>query len=156
MKRTLFAVAAVMATLSSANAQNTSATATFATVRLSSGFTSDPYTVGVTAGGETNASGLGGGCVGQIATPPDIELNYSAGTILPLYISVSSDADTSLVINMPNGNWVCDDDSGDGLDPAVYFDPPQSGVYDIWIGVVGGGNYQSATVYISELGPYGQ
>jgi len=47
---------------------------------------------------------------------------------------VFSESDTTLVINTPSGQWVCNDDY-DLLNPGVSFHNPESGRYDIWIGV---------------------
>jgi S1-C subfamily serine protease len=56
-------------------------------------------------------------------------------------------------VNTPNGEWICDDDSGGNFDPLVQFDDPQSGVYDIWVGVFDEENSNpNATLYLSELG----
>ena len=60
-----------------------------------------------------------------------------------------SSVDTTLIINGPDGNWSCDDDSyGDG-DAQVRFDKPRSGTYDIWIGTFGGGT-ANASLLITE------
>ena len=61
-----------------------------------------------------------------------------------------SNSDPTLVINTPDGQWACDDDSGGDADPAFKFDDPQSGVYDIWIGVYGEAATAEATLTISE------
>jgi hypothetical protein len=39
-----------------------------------------------------------------------------------------------LLVLDPAGNWVCDDDSGDVLNPAISFDNPVSGDYVVWVG----------------------
>jgi hypothetical protein len=133
-------------------AADPTADATYGDVSLITGFEPDPYSVSVLAGGSVDASELGGACVGQIATPPDLQVDYDSGT-LPLYIFASSDEDTSLVVNTPNGEWICDDDSGGNFDPLVQFDDPQSGVYDIWVGVFDEENSNpNAMLYLSELG----
>lgn len=117
-------------------AQDASQTANFGEVRLSAGFTPDPHTVSMVAGGGIDASRLGNGCVGKISSAPDYQVTYSAGG-LPLVFRTRSGEDTTLVINGPNGSWRCDDDSyGDG-DAEVRFNNPQSGVYDIWVGTYG-------------------
>lgn len=119
-----------------AAAQDPGLTANFGERRLSVGFTPDPYSVDVVAGGSIDASRLGGSCVGKISSAPDFQLTYSAGS-LPLVFRTRSGEDTTLVINAPNGRWYCDDDSyGDG-DALVRFNAPQSGVYDVWIGTYG-------------------
>ncbi len=132
-------------------AQDVSADPTYETVRLNGGFTPDPYTIPIMSGGQTNARDLGGECRGYIATRPDARLYFTPGS-LPLYISATSDADTTLVINGPDGRWYCDDDSGDGLNPAWGFENPQSGQYDIWVGTYGAAENHSAEIQISELG----
>ncbi|WP_420478994.1 peptidase [Brevundimonas sp. FT23028] len=142
------ATAALLLVAPAAHAQDTSAPATFGSVRLSSGFTPDPHSVSLTAGGTIDASTIGSPCTGSIARAPDYELTYSAGS-LPLYISATASSDTTLVVNGPDGRWYCDDDTN-GNNPLVTFNNPRSGTYDIWVGVYGGGT-AAATLSISEL-----
>jgi serine protease Do/protease YdgD len=134
-------------------AQNFNRAPSFGTVSLSANFAPDPYVVNVTAGGQVPAERLGGSsCVGSIADAPDVRLNYRAGGGLPLYISATSRADVTLVINLPNGRWVCNDDFR-GTDPGVVFSSPQSGQYDIWIGHYDRGSRVPAQLRISEVAP---
>lgn len=135
-------------------AQNINLQATFESVKLSGGFTPDPMTYDVVSGGSIDASKLDGGCTGYIADAPDFQLTFESG-ILELWISVISAADTTLVINTPTGDWICDDDSGGDLDPSIHFPNSPSGVYDVWIGTYDSTNTHDATLYISELGAYG-
>ena len=130
-------------------AQNINADPNFTTVSLSGGFTPDPYVTSVVSGGGIDASNLGNGCGGSISNAPDVRLNFSAGS-LPLIISANSANDTTLVVNAPDGQWYCDDDSGNGLNPSVRFNKVQSGRYEIWLGTYGSGNH-SATLSISEI-----
>lgn len=126
----------------------------FGSVDLTSGFTPDPHTMNISAGGGFDASGLGAeNCIGWIATAPDYRVNWTAGSgSLPLVFSVQSDADTTLVINDAQGNWVCDDDGGNnGLNPAITFAHPASGQYDIWVGTFSDGDLQKSTLNVSEL-----
>ena len=143
------ATAALLLVAPAAQAQDTSATATYGSVRLNSGFTPDPHEVGLTAGGSIDATTIGSPCRGSIARAPDYELTYSAGS-LPLYIYATADSDTTLVVNGPDGQWYCDDDSNGGTNPQVTFNTPSSGTYDIWVGTYGGGT-ASATLHITEL-----
>lgn len=129
-------------------AQDSSLRAITGEVRLNSGFTPDPMRVNVVAGGSIDASRLGGACRGRISNAPDYQVTYTAGR-LPLVFRTLSSADTTLVINAPNGSWYCDDDGyGDG-DAQVRFNKPQSGVYDIWVGRYDGGT-ASASLLITE------
>jgi hypothetical protein len=147
--RTLCIAAAVVSALVAgvAAAQDPSATATSGGSRQRAGFTPDPITVSIYSGGGIDASNaIGGSCVGMIASAPDYEFTYTAGSY-PLTFAVNSRSDTSLIINAPDGRWYCNDDS-DGLNPVLRWGSPQSGSYDIWIGAVGEAG--SSTLYITE------
>jgi hypothetical protein len=127
----------------------------YGVVELVSGFTPDPHTMEIAAGGEIDAGGVLGeaGCLGWIARAPDYRLNWTAGSgELPLIFSVASESDTTLVINDAQGNWICDDDGGnEGLNPAITITAPVSGQYDIWVGTYMQGELQPSTLHISEL-----
>ena len=140
--------AALLAVAGTASAQNAGLKANFGEISLSAGFTPDPYRVSVTAGGSIDGARLPGSCTGSISDAPDFEVTYSSGS-LPLVFRTVSTSDTTLIINGPNGDWSCDDDSyGDG-DAEVRFNKPASGTYDVWIGTFGGGT-ASATLLITE------
>lgn len=153
MLRTFAAVAALAAFGgAAAMAQNYSANPTYGSIQLNSGFTPDPYNVNLQSGGSINAANsIGGSCRGYIANAPDYRVQYRAGSY-PLIISVNSSADTTLVINGPDGNWYCDDDGGNqGMNPSVRFNAPASGQYDIWVGTYGSGQLYNSTLSISEV-----
>ena len=134
-----------------ATAQNINANPSYETVQLQTGFTPDPYYVRLESGGNLDASGLGSPCVGYIADAPDVRLVFDAGR-LPLVISALSDSDTTLVINAPDGRWYCNDDGGNnGLNPAITFQTPMDGRYEIWVGTYGSASLASARLSISEL-----
>lgn len=149
VRTTLAAVAALLLAVPGAHAQDTTATATYGSVRLSSGFTPDPHRVDLTAGGTIDASRLGGACDGSIARAPDYEVTYTAGS-LPLYFYVNAGSDTTLVVNGPDGLWYCDDDSNGGRNPQVTYNTPMSGTYDVWVGTFSGGT-TPATLFVTEL-----
>lgn len=132
---------------SAAAAQDMSATATYGEISRSAGFTPDPITVDIYSGGGIDAyDAIGGECVGMIADAPDFEFTYEAGG-WPLTFGVDGEYDTSLIINAPDGQWYCVDDS-DGLNPILRWGSPLSGTYDIWVGAVGqSGN---SRLYITE------
>jgi len=131
-------------------AQDTSADPNYGTLRLSAGFQPDPKVVSLTAGGGISASSASSSCSGYIANAPDVRLYYTSGAY-PLIISVDSAADTTLVVNAPNGSWYCDDDSGNGSNPSLRFGSPQSGRYEIWVGTYSNSGYASANLSISEI-----
>jgi hypothetical protein len=138
-----------------ASAQNINGRPNFGTVNLRSGFTPDPRVVPVVSGGQINASRVRGSgtCRGFISAAPDVRLVYSASGNYPLIISVASNADTTLVINTPDGRWLCDDDGGEnGLNPSIRLQRPRSGRYEIWVGSYRAGQNSRARVHISEVG----
>lgn len=151
MNRTIAAAAAAFGLMlagASANAQDAGLTANFGEITLTAGFTPDPYRVSVTAGGDIDGARLPRACTGMISDAPDFEVTYDAGS-LPLVFRTISTSDTTLIVNGPNGDWSCDDDSyGDG-DAEVRFSKPADGTYDVWIGTFGGGT-ASATLLITE------
>lgn len=151
-KIAIAALCAAAAAAAPATAQNVNGRPNYGEVTLRSGFTPDPYVVNVQAGGNLDAARqVDSSCRGSITNAPDYRLSFDAGN-LPLIISVASSADTTLVINAPNGRFYCDDDGGDGLNPSIRFDAPQSGRYEIWVGTFSPGSTQPAQLTISELG----
>lgn len=136
-----------------AQAPDWTADPSYGSHHLAAGFTPDPWVQSLQAGGSTEVNGkLGPNCTGFImASAPDIDLHYTAGS-MPLYITAESNADTTLVINAPDGRWYCNDDFI-GLNPLVMFQNPTSGMYNIWVGVHGNDEMQPATLKITELNP---
>lgn len=140
---------ALTAAASAASAQNMSASATYGEISRNAGFTPDPITVDLTSGGPIDASrAVSSGCAGFISDAPDFEFSYSAGS-WPLSFIVTAGHDTTLVVNGPDGEWYCDDDS-DGNNPILSWSNPPSGTYDIWVGSYARGGGGSATLYITE------
>ncbi len=107
---------------------------TYGTVNLRAGFMPDPFVRNVVAGGP-NLTTLGG-VRAHVANAPDFRVNYTAGKYALTFYATSS-ADTTLLINLPNGEWIADDDSGGNLNPMIRLANPPSGQYDIWVGTVG-------------------
>lgn len=153
LSKILAVSAAVLAvTAGTVVAQNYNRRPTFGTVNLVTNFQPDPYMVPVTAGGNIPAERIGGpGCVGSIADPPDFRLNYTAGRF-PLYLAATSRSDITLVVNLPNGRWVCNDDFK-GTDPGIVLNNPMSGQYDIWVGHYNRGSGVPTQLIISEVPP---
>jgi len=129
----------------------------YGSVTLAAGFPDDPHTVNVSAGGPVRVSDHIDGCWGNASAAPDYSVYYTAGASFPLYFSAVSNTDTTLIVNDPNGNWECDDDSGEGLNPQVVFNNPASGRYDVWVATFSdAGDFPSATLAVSELGLTGR
>jgi hypothetical protein len=115
---------------------------------LSAGFDYDPLQRRFRGGGPNNAARLPGACTANVGTAPDFRVTCAAGGAPLIFRSVST-VDTTLVINGPDGRWYCDEDSFGDLDAEVRFNRPQSGAYDIWIGVVGR-NEADAMLVVTE------
>ena len=99
---------------------------------LTAGFTPDPFTTVLAAGGHIDASSVDPTCYGNIAANPDFVLSYTSGD-WPLRVFVTSDADTTLLVRMPSGEVMCNDDF-DGLNPSIALPTPSSGQYEVFIG----------------------
>jgi hypothetical protein len=153
MKIWTLALGAAAIAAAPAAAQDVTANPHYGSITLDSGFIPDPQNVDLQAGGTNDARSLGGDCRGYVATAPDYNLYYTAGTF-PLYFSATSDRDTVIVVNDPQGNWLCNDDDGVGaFNPGIEIARPSSGLYNVWVGVYGGsGEYAPARLHISELG----
>jgi len=133
-------------------------TPNFGSVTLKAGFTPDPFTKSVVAGGGIKTEL--GGVKATVARAPDFKLYYTAevrpdGSLpYPLRIYVESKRDTTLLINLPDGTWVANDDGGGNSNPLLRFGRPQSGRYDIWVGTFGHGEsaagIRQAILRISE------
>lgn len=123
-------------------------------VSLSGGFTPDPFTIDVIAGGPNQASNLNSSCSGYVSANPSYRLNFSPDS-LGLGIYTLSDIDTTIAIQAPNGTWYCNDDNSNlenGLNSGYYFASPASGDYDIYVGAFSESSVgQSATLAITEF-----
>lgn len=156
MNRKLALVAAAAAVVSTAalaqTVPNIGLDPTFGAVTLTAGFLPDPHVVDIVAGGpiDATAANLAEGCNGFIAEAPDFRLDYATAPNVPLHIFVTAEADTTLVINQPDGTWICNDDTN-GLNPLVSFAAPQAGVYDIYIGTYGEPTNPAGVLSISEV-----
>jgi hypothetical protein len=106
----------------------------FGSVKLTSGFVPDPFRNNkIVAGG--NLEVRINNVKMKITRAPDFQLFWTAGDgALPLSFYVQSKVDTTLLIHMPIGGYVADDDSGGNLNPLITLKNPPSGRYDIWVG----------------------
>lgn len=123
------------------------------TLNLSAGFSGDPRTVEVTAGGEVAADrGTSPMCRGHVTEAPDLWVNYGGSDTFDLYLSMEADSDTTLLVQTPDGQWLCDDDTAGDLNPGLRIETPAAGRYAVWAGRFSPGPQVPATVYVSELG----
>ena len=123
------------------------------TIALTTDFQPDPQSFEMEAGGENFAGAINPECAGFIAEVPDYDLEFRAGQY-PLFISATSQADTTLVILTPSGQVVCSDDfdANQHHHPAISFDRPESGKYSIWVGTFDfDTGFAPAMLHISEI-----
>ncbi len=131
------------------SAQNVGADPTYGSAHLSAGFMPDPHITKLTAGGTISVS-RGSCSYGRVADAPDVDLYFEGATGGTVYIYVRSSADVTLLVNLPSGDWVCDDDGYTGTNPVVVVPKAASGLYDIWVGTYGD-DTAPAELFISEL-----
>jgi len=109
------------------------------------------HSVSLTAGGSIDVD-VGSCSYGYVADAPDVDLRYTTSGGSTLYVYVRADEDTTLLINTPNGSWVCDDDTLGSSNPVVVIPRAADGLYNIWVGTYGSTTTR-ATLYISEQDP---
>jgi protease YdgD len=165
MPRALLSALPVMATVlvlttpPQAVAQDYTMTPTFGVISLSSNFLPDPNWISLLAGGGNYGTYTdavtGTRCAGYFASAPDLRVHFATGENFPLSFYVDAREDTVLLVNTPDGVWHCNDDS-QGLNPALTFENPLEGQYDIWVGTYAETNaeYPPATLSVTELAPF--
>ena len=123
-------------------------------VELEAGFVPDPHSQEMLVGGPVDASYLGGDCVGFATSAPDYSVRYSADdrSLLRFYFDPNTAGDATMIVNDPDGDWLCNDDWGPGtLDPGIDVTDPEGGRYDIWVGVLAEGTTLDGILYVTEL-----
>ena len=126
---------------------------TYGSLHLDPGFLPDPETVSVDIGGSDDMSVDGPGCAGVINNAsPDVNVVYGeGGDLLSFY--VESSADATLLVSLPNGDWLCNDDY-DGTNPGIVISDPEEGLYNVWVGAFSeDGSGSGGTLYVSESEP---
>ena len=120
----------------------------FGTITLATGFNPDPHVANGTSGGQRAASTMMGGCQGWISQTPDHILNLTTPFRF-LRIFTESTSDTTLVVQTPTGQVLCNDDTFD-RNPAVQqaFTP---GTYKVWVGSYQQGENSSYQLKLTEL-----
>ncbi len=127
------------------------ANANYGEANLSAGFSPDPYSVGMTTGGNVDVSYLGSACSGFATAHPDLRINFGGGgsSLMRIYF-VGSNGDPAMVVNDPYGNFYCVDDSFGTVNPTIDFNNPAGGSYDVWIASYAANTTISGTLYITE------
>ena len=112
---------------------------TRATVNLTAGFILDPYLLPVIGAGDVAAGDLLEGCNGFVGAAPNVVVNWS-GEAERLSFFGYSDSDPVLVVQLPDGSFVCNDDAGlNTVDPLLVVEDPAEGAYQIHFGTARAG-----------------
>ncbi|MCY3779603.1 MAG: hypothetical protein OXG78_04775 [Chloroflexi bacterium] len=120
---------------------------------LAPGVLTSPFTLDVVSGGDVAVKplALADNCLGYAASDPDVLVELAAGFDRITFL-VASAEDTTLIANLPNGSWSCNDDTN-GLNPALVYHKATPGRYQIWIGSYAPDTFDEAVLYITEAGP---
>ena len=106
----------------------------------------DPHIVSGTSGGPLQASQIAGAhCRGFITQQPD-HIFVAQGGYSMLKIMAASTQDTTLIVRTPSGQFICDDDGGEGTNPLIQ-GQFGAGTYQIWVG-----SYRRGTNHPYNLG----
>jgi hypothetical protein len=109
------------------------------------------HSVSLTAGGSIDVD-VGSCGYGYVADAPDVDLRFTTSGASTLYVYARASEDTTLLINLPNGEWICDDDGLGDSNPVLVLPRAADGLYNIWVGTYGDST-APATLYISEQDP---
>ena len=94
----------------------------------------DPYLLPVIGKSEKAAADLQEGCNGYVSATPNVVVNW-AGATDQLSFFIYGDADAALVIQGPDGSFLCNDDAGlNTTDPLVKIANPAPGSYKVFVG----------------------
>lgn len=104
----------------------------FGQAAIRQGMRPDPLVVTGSSGGPILASQVHGGCRGYISPAPSHRFVAQSG-FTQLRFVVNAAHDTTLVVQMPDGRVLCDDDSGGGRNPSL-MDGTGPGPINVWVG----------------------
>lgn len=125
----------------------------FGGVNLRAGFMPDPHVVAGTAGGPVSAQAVDQSCRGYVSPQPSHLLVTQTG-FNQIRIAVNGGSlDTTLMVMLPNGQVVCNDDS-EGFNPLVAFSTGP-GTVRVWVGTYSQGRSGPYNIGFSELGHVG-
>jgi serine protease Do len=147
------AVTAASATTALAqNRLNVSARPNYGERNLAPGFTPDPQETVLTSGGNLDVASmsLGPDCRGFATAAPDLNVRLSAPSSFLRIFFEGAGQDATLIINKPDGSWVCNDDAV-GRDPMIDFNGAPAGLYNVWVGSYNASDRIRGKLKITEL-----
>ena len=109
----------------------------FGSTSLESGFSPDPYTVDVEAGGSVDTAQSSPAC-GYASYHPAFVLDWKSGDVpeafLRIFFTPDDETGTTLLVHTPDDEWLCEWGSSSGTDPVVDIPLAGPGEYAIWVG----------------------
>jgi hypothetical protein len=126
----------------------------FGSATLESGFSPDPYSVDVEAGGSVDTADFSPAC-GYTSYHPAFVLDWESGDVpesfLRIFFTPDDGSDTSLLVHTPEGEWLCEEGSvfGSGTDPVLDLPLASSGEYAIWVGTREDGTPAEGSLFIT-------
>jgi hypothetical protein len=108
------------------------------TTSIGPGFAPDPMVLTGAAGGPSDASTMAPSCRGFVGIIPSHTLDVAAAMPM-LRVMAASEVDTTLVVRLPDGTYVCNDDA-DGFNPVVELPGAGPGQYNVYVGTYSQGN----------------
>lgn len=130
------AAAVAAATTTTDPAEEATGAGAFIAINPQAGFPLDPFLVSLQGGGPVDASTVADGCNGFVAEAPAVTVDYQGEAEL-LRAFFLSNGDTTLVVQTPDGDFLCNDDTHALLlDPSIVITSPVQGVYSVWVGSV--------------------
>lgn len=102
-----------------------------------------------TAGGPVSLSAVDSSCRGT-ADPRPSHVIMASGPLSALHIQVQASADSTLMVLLPDGRRLCDDDSGGSLQAMIETSTMAGPIY-VWVGSYSGGMFPYA-LSVSQVG----
>jgi hypothetical protein len=130
----IHAAATPAATTTTEPAEEAAGAGAFIAINPQAGFPLDPFLVSLQGGGPVDASTVAEQCTGFVAEAPAVTVDYQGEAEL-LRAFFLSNGDATLVVQTPDGGFLCNDDTYPALlDPTVVITAPVQGVYSVWVG----------------------
>lgn len=119
-------------------------------VALRQGFMPDPHLMTGMMGGSVPANQFNPSCRGTVNPEPSHVVRSQTGFSNIRFV-VNGQGDSTLMVMLPNGMVLCDDDGGEGLNPLIQTSSPPGDIR-IWVGVYSDSNQgRPYTIGITEL-----
>lgn len=106
--------------------------ALFGQARLRAGFMPDPHVMSGTAGGPVAGNSVDPSCRGHYSPQPSHVL-FAQSRFNNIRFVVNAGSDTTLMVMLPSGQILCDDDGGSGMNPLVQT-RSGAGPIRVWVG----------------------